>query len=135
MRDWYKIRDMENTNLNFKSPRVLLGLFLGAVAWIVISLVFRPSFITMFFCIWLAANTAKITEPKLVSQIGGGLGALAGIHFALIGELNLDDSFVGWGILVEMFVGAAIMGAFFAVVGYFGAKLLRKYEQGQGPFF
>lgn len=126
---------MENTQINFKSPRVLLGIFLGLIAWIVISFVFRPAFITMFFCIWIASNIAKVTDPKLVAQIGGGLGLVAGAHLVLAGYMDIDDSFGSWGIILEVFVGAVMMGFFFALVGYFGAKVLKKYEQGQGPFF
>ena len=89
----------------------------------------------MFFCIWVASGVAKITEPKLVSQIGGGLGALAGIHLVLAGYFNIDDSFGSWGIILEAFVGAVMLGFFFAFVGYLGASLLKKYEEGHGSFF
>jgi hypothetical protein len=114
---------------------VILGIFLGLAVWGIISLVFRPSLLTVFFCIWIASSVAKITEPKLVSQIGGGLGAAAGIHLAFARNFTIDNSSSFLEVFVGAFVGAIMLGFFFAVVGYFGAKILKKYEQGQGPFF
>lgn len=129
------MENMENTKINFKSPRVLLGIFLGLLTLIVISLVFRPSFITVFFSIWVASNVAKITAPNQVGQLGAGLGMASGVFFFFTGYLGKSEGNSFFETLVWIVISAVLLGVFFALIGYLGAKVVKKYEQGQGPFF
>lgn len=119
------------------SRRGLIGLAIAVIFLLVANLYFRPNILIAALAVLLGADIAHLVEPRENAIFGGLVGVVSG---TLFGVLNLLRSDLLYELSLAILVLAAIVaglvaGAFYALIAYLAARLLRSYRTKHGFFF
>ena len=83
----------------------------------------------------MASSVTKISEPKQVAQIGGGLGIVAGIHFVFAGYLASVMERVFWMSLQMFSLALFCLVSFLPLLDISGRNSLRNMNRGKDLSF